>query len=747
MKLQKKLGLVFIFAMVLYSCNTQKNTFINRNVNTMKARYNVLYNGQLAFDEGLEELSSKHKDNFWKRLEIEPITFDETEIVAPKFNSPGGGFDSKEGEAESKSSTPFDRAEEKAVKSIQKYSMNIDGYEKNSQTDNAYLLLGKSRYYTQRFTPAIEAYNYILVNYPKADLHYETRVWRAKANVRLGNEETAIETMNLLLKVLDEKEEVSKRVKEEAYTAMAIAYAETDTIQKVIENLNLATETFINKEQSARNMFVLGQIYSELNRKDSARMVFQKLADKRQAPDKFRIHANIELAKNAEGDSSSIALIDRFKKLIRNSDNRDYLDELYYQIGTLEEKRDSTNKAVNFYKKSLAETKGGGNYQKTYTYERLGNINFDQQNYILAGSYYDSVLKLSTEKFDEEKRIRRIRRKNKGLTILRKHEELVKNNDSILQIVAMSSDERTIYFENYIEKLKKEDEERKQQLLNAQNFGSQFEGNTIGGNKKAGKWYFYSSESKSFGKTAFTNTWGNRPLEDNWRWSDKTTTASEEVVEEIDDSKKYEVSTYLEMVPTDEKEITKLKEGRNEALYQLGLIYKEQFKNEDLAIKNLELLKVSNTNVNLNLPINYHLYQLYTNNGDTVNADAAKNYIFQNHPDSKYATIIKSPNKKLDVTTSEEDENLKKYKELYYLYKDEKHSQVVSGVESFQQNVNNSELIPKLALLKALAIGKYKSKDEYKKELEYVAFTYANKEEGKKAQEIIKLLDKPQEKP
>jgi hypothetical protein len=51
-------------------------------------------------------------------------------------------------------------AETKA-KTIQKHSMNIDGTEKNYQIDEAYLLLGKARYYDQRFIPALDAFNYI----------------------------------------------------------------------------------------------------------------------------------------------------------------------------------------------------------------------------------------------------------------------------------------------------------------------------------------------------------------------------------------------------------------------------------------------------------------------------------------------------------------------------------------------------------------------------------------------------------
>jgi hypothetical protein len=41
--------------------------------------------------------------------------------------------------------------------------MNIDG-RKNYQIDEAYLL-GKARYYDQRFIPALDAFNYILYKY------------------------------------------------------------------------------------------------------------------------------------------------------------------------------------------------------------------------------------------------------------------------------------------------------------------------------------------------------------------------------------------------------------------------------------------------------------------------------------------------------------------------------------------------------------------------------------------------------
>jgi hypothetical protein len=55
--------------------------------------------------------------------------------------------------------------------------MNIDGRERNFQIDEAYLLLGKARYYDQRFIPALDAFNYILYKYPNSSNIYEAKIW------------------------------------------------------------------------------------------------------------------------------------------------------------------------------------------------------------------------------------------------------------------------------------------------------------------------------------------------------------------------------------------------------------------------------------------------------------------------------------------------------------------------------------------------------------------------------------------
>ncbi|WP_233188630.1 hypothetical protein [Tenacibaculum sp. SG-28] len=47
-----------------------------------------------------------------------------------------------------------------------------------------------------------------------------------------------------------------------------------------------------------------------------------------------------------------------------------------------------------------------------------------------------------------------------------------------------------------------------------------------------------------------------------------------------------------------------------------------------------------------------------------------------------------------------------------------------------------------MALLKALCIGKLENRENYKESLQYVATTYENTEEGTRAEELLKQLEK-----
>lgn len=722
----------FLLLALIMSCSTRKNTFINRNFHAVTTEFNVLFNGQQAYLKGIEQINTEYKDDFWEILPIEPIKFEREQLIQNTNLGAGFGQPALKDKDENNSTTPFDRAEEKATKAIQKHSMNIYGKEKNPQIDDAYLLLGKSRYYTQRFVPAIEAFNYIIANYPKADLVNETRIWRAKSNIRIDNPEFAIETLNILLRQAD----VPDEKREQANTAMAMAYMKMDSLHLVKKYLRRSVRTRENKNQAARNLFILGQIYHSENKKDTATMVFKELIKFKKAPYKYRIHANLELAKNVVSDSASFAVQKQLEKLIKNRDNRPYLDKLYFRVGVLEEERDSINNAVANYKKSLRAL-NGSDKQKTYTYEKLATINFKNLEYVTAASYYDSVLLVAKDK--ENLRIKRIERKVKNLASLIKYENILQKNDSILSLVSMTDKQRNNYFQAFIDSIKKQDELLAQQKLNKISFGTSFGGGGGKSNNK-GKWYFYNPQSIGFGKGEFQRVWGNRPLEDNWRWSDNTK-ANASIQDSVTISqkiKKYDLDTYLSQIPTKKREIDSLKNERNQALFELGLIYKEQFKNKERAIGDLERLLNSDPKERLILPANYHLYLLYKEDNNPK-ATQYKEVVLNDYPESPFARVIEFPEEEFS-SEKQVDEIADLYKIAYNIYKDNSFAETVCFVEMSLPTIDNSVLIPKFELLRAYAIGKYQSREKYKNALQKIAVKYADTEEGKRALEILNQL-------
>ena len=722
MKTGFKILTLFIILVVI-SCSTKKDAFLNRTYHSVATKYNVLYNGKVALQNGLLELNQNYKDNYWQTLPIEPLKVDELALPGVKLDKDA-------------SPKEFDKAEEKAVKAVQKHSMLIARQEHNNQIDDAYLLLGKARYYSKRFVPALEAFNFVLLNYPNANLVNETKIWQAKTLVRLQNPEQAIDNLKMLFK----HKKLEDNIKEKAHTALAMAYVATDSLKQEMLHLNKAVEIAINKEQTARNLFVLGQLYQQKKEIDSSNIAFQKIIDLKKAPYKYKIHAAIEKAKNATtNEEKNLAVLD-LKKRIKDRDNRPYLDALYYQLGNLQ-LANSDSIATLSYKKSLIHSKIP-NFQKELAYQALGTIYFNKANYVIAGAYYDSILAIA--KNTNTKRIRSIKRKRTNLNEVISYENIAKKTDSILTVVAMTKQQQSDFYTNYINQLKKEEE---QQQLKANTGNALFAngGNSnIDEKNNSGKWYFYNAQTVGFGTQEFKKIWGNRPLEDNWRLSNKTQvtvaaikSSNNKVKNETDLSKKYDVNYYLDKIPTSKKQIDSIKVVRNNTYYKLGLIYKEQFKEYKLAANKLEKLLIFTPSKDLELPAKFHLFKIYEKLNSNK-ADFYKNDIVNNFSSSKYAKLIINP--KLVLKENNENSPEKNYEKLYYQYKDEAFENVIKKADSSISLYEGQAIVPKFELLKAYAIGKKDGLKAFEEALNFVAMNYPNTKEGKKAMEMAKKL-------
>jgi len=712
--------LVLLTIFILVGCSHKKDKALNRGFHALTTKYNVLYNGNLAYESGKNALIGSFNDNYWEILPVERMEVKEDLFLPGKSKDPN-----------------FERAEEKAVKAIQKHGMNIGGREKNQQTDEAYLLLGKARYFDQRFVPALEAFNYILYKHPTSDKINHARIWREKVNIRLENTELAIKNLKRLI----ELEELSKQDISDANAMLAQAYLNNKHLDSAIAPIKIAVENTKNKEIRGRLGFIKGQIYNKLGYKDSANIAFDEIIDLKRKT-LWVYYVNAQVAKSRSFDfekGDKVAYSEYLTKISENREYRSYLDKIYNLMAVYHKNTTSDSLATLYYNKSIR--KGTTDtYLQSLNYRALAEYQFDATNYKSAGAYYDSTM---TKLKINSKEYRFFKKKKDNLEDVIAYEDMAKRNDSILKVLSYTDDERVTYFEKHIAELKeKEAAEKaaKEEALVVANTNSFLPGS--GGKQSAGStFYFYNSTTVAYGKDEFRKIWGDRALEDNWRIKNKNIIIPSDDVDESENEKLveeelkdiYTTEYYISQLPVTEKQKDSVATKRNFAYYQLGLIYKQKFKEYPLASKRLEKLLTFEPNKRLALPAKYQLYKIYMELGSNKKGDM-KQDIITNYPDSRYAEILRNPDASL---TFAEGSPKVVYEKLYKQFENQEFDSVLEQLDKYITQFDGDEMLPKYELLKAVVKGKIEGFEAYKKGVNYVALNYPNAEEGKSAQTLL----------
>ncbi|WP_031426791.1 tetratricopeptide repeat protein [Flavimarina sp. Hel_I_48] len=701
-------------------CSRKNDSFLSRNFHAVTAKYNTLYNGEVAFEEGREALVATYQDNFWEILPIERLE---------QFNMitlPGESKDAN-----------FERAEEKAIKAIQKHSMEIKGKERNPKIDEAFMLLGKSRYYDQRFVRALESFNYILAVYPTSNNIAQANIWKAKTNIRLDNDVIAIENLHELL---EEEESLNNQDYADASAMLAQGYLNINRKDSALVYIDKAAALTRKNEEEGRYLYIEGQIYDAIGEHGLANETYTKVIDlNRRIPRRYMINAYIARARNFDYETEDrVAFLEMLQELAENRENRPFLDRIYNQLGEYYLNIKETDTAIIYYNKSL-RTPGNDTYLKSRDYLTLGNIAFDSAQYQQAGAYYDSTL---TNINDRTREYRDINKKRENLTDVIRYEQIAKENDSILALVAMNDEDRVAFFEDYVSKLK--EQAAKDSIAAVANGGivnNEFFTSEPGiSGPQAGTFYFYNAATVAQGKLNFKARWGNRELVDNWRLSSTRSIANgdDAIAQSEQDSTgtdaRYDIDQYIASIPTATGKIDTLSRDRNFAYYQLGLIYKEKFKEYDLAAQRLEKLLDQDPEERLVLPTKYHLYQIFGNAENPAMEQQYRDDILNNHADSRYAAFIKNPDKALD---KEADSPETLYSALFRSFEQQQYEYVITQADAYIDQFVGDPFVPKFELLKATAIGKLRGFEDYKEALNYVALNYPNEEEGKKAQQTL----------
>jgi hypothetical protein len=186
-------------------------------------------------------------------------------------------------------------------------------------------------------------------------------------------------------------------------------------------------------------------------------------------------------------------------------------------------------------------------------------------------------------------------------------------------------------------------------------------------------------------------------------------------------------------LPQTQTAIDSIIKEHNFSNYQLGSIYKEKFKEYELAASKFEKLLSDNPEERLILPSMYNLYKIYEII-DRKKMLAMKEKITGKYPDSRYALILNNPNAD-NIAIAEGPESA--YNKLYELFKGGDYRITYTNVEEAINTYNAEELVSKFELLKANTVGKLKGVQEYKKALNFVSLNYPYSEEGKQAEALL----------
>lgn len=573
---------------------------------------------------------------------------------------------------------------------------------------------------------------------------YQTGLlWLAKTFIERDNPENAQRTITQILndpKIIDE-------IRNELPALQAYLNIKLKNYDIAMQNLEQAIEVADKRSDKARYAFILAQLYQRGGRSDAAYTTFERVT-KYTNDYEMEFSARLNMAQNAwaSGKGTESDAIANLEKMLKDNKNTEYLDQIYFAMANITFKAGDRAKAIELFQQSLQQP-SQNNTQRAETYLTLARLFYEDEVYVNAKNYFDStltVLPKTDERYAEAERL------SKNLTEIAKNLEVITLQDSLLRIGNMSDSERKAFAAN----LKKQ----KEAELAAQNSQAvipdkgkpapavaQSVSNTPALQKQS-TFFAYNDKDLKQGKRDFQKKWGDRPLEDNWRRASKQSLGAvaengvDSVSKEVASLSEDELNNILRGIPTteDAKKIANIK--IREAMFSLGVLYRERLQNYQKSIDILESLNSRYPGHGQELDSWYYLYLSYK---DVSNAAKAKEYadkIIAKYPSTNYAKVIQDPNYVIEMQDAEQKlENY--YNETYNLFTagsyEEAYNRSTGSTEKFGA-ANTYQA--KFALLAAICTGKLKGKEEYINALNEVIAKYQNTEEQKYAREALRLL-------
>ena len=730
-KLRKfRTGTLLVFIVILFAqwgCSTQKNSFVNRTYHTINAKYNGFFNARESYRDGVKRLGELHNDNYEQILSIFRYGT-EQDVGSVRSN--------------------MDVTYEKASLVIRRHSMDIRGVEYNKWIDESYFLIARSHFFKRDFTLSILTFEYIIRKYD-SQRRYDSKAWIAKAYHEQGRFEQALRMLEML-----EDEYEQGLLTDETTVLFRKTYADHYLRQGQYAGAAAQLEKGIpyvkGRHEKVRLTFIQAQLYHHSNDYASAQSTYSKVLNMR--PNyQMAFQARIGMAMAYDPSVGGSGFIrNELLNMLAEDRNRLFRDQIYYALAQLAMRQDDKQEAIRLYTRSY-EVSEDNDMQKALSFLRLGEIYFDQPDYLKASIYYDSTttyMPTGYEHYDD------IRNRQMVLTRLTRQVQIIEHEDSLQRLAAMTPDQQKAIAEAIIKDLREEErrqqeEERERQA--AMRDAARMARDTRGMGDQDRGWYFYNSTAMANGEMEFFSRFGDRNLEDMWRISNKQMIAGdfgmdgfmdfeeEEPEEELD---VYDPETYLRNIPNTEEMMEASNQRKMQAYYNMAMLFKDQLRDVENAITAFNDMIDLFSGTPLGMHAYYYLYYLYREINDFSMAENIKNQLLELYPDSEYAKIIGDPNY-ANTVRARQNRVQQLYKEAYNAFFAGRYHVITQNLRAIDTLDVPRELRAQFAYLNALALGKSDEPVLFRNELQQIVDQYTDTPVHQPATLLLASLEMP----
>lgn len=711
----------------LISCSTQKNTWATRSFHQTKVKYNILYNGNIAYEEGLKAIRDANKDDYSHILSLYPVSNHQAAQAA---------------------TSQMDKTIEKCRKCIKlhsiktkpkrnpkkandpKYKLWLQSEEFNANMGLAWIRLGEAEFHKGDFLGAVSTFNYIINHYQNnPDMIAQSQLWIARAYAEMGWQ---YEAEDMLQRV--QIDALSKKHARLYSAVKADVLLHGQSYHEAIPFIKIAMPHEKRTVYRPRFAYVLGQLYEKEGKRDDAIHAFKSVV-RMAPPTEMEFNARIRMAEL--GGKNSLR---KLRTMSKQSKYKDKLDQIYGAMGNIYLAQGDTAHALEMYQKAIAEATQAGP-AKAAVLVRAGDIYYEQRAYAQAQPCYREAVTILTA---ENPEYARIQKRSEVLDELIVAYEQAQLQDSLQRLGHMTEEEQRAIVDRIIADLiaaeKADSTKQAQQERDATIAGPSLRSvdtrNMLGGgNAQKGEWYFYNPQLIQQGKQDWIRKWGNRKLEDNWRRQNKQVIVNDEMAAAPNDEngelspdsltldstavqpQKIETDDhkpeyYLQQIPRTPQDYAVSDSLWREAMVALYYIYRDKVEDETLAEETLRALSER-------FPGHPCLADIL----EDLRLRALRN-------DTAYIAGM--------LKMLAEQDSL--YAATYVAYTKGQYATVKTNKQYAQKEFPQSKLIPRFLFLNAVAVARTEGQKAFIAELQELVANYGETELGAMAKDMLAMM-------